>query len=273
MKQNVKYLLAALFAAAIALPAQSQNAYVGIQAGYGFGFSKQNMSYFDFKNSSGTSSQYTDEQLYVSFGKGLNFGLNAGYMFNKYLGADLGLSYLHGGETKSKKNYPDKVIDASLSARMLRLSPSIRLTAGLSKVNPYARFGLIIGMGSVWYEEEENDAGDITRIRVKLDGGLAFGLSSAIGATYTVSDKVSLFSELNLVNMSYAPNKAITVEASKNGKDLLPEFTTSEKEKQFVDKLSRDNNTTPPLSEPTQQLKQKLPFGSVGLNVGVVFNF
>jgi hypothetical protein len=252
----------------------AQGAYVSANIGYGFMASSANLNngdYLDFYNYTSGSNSATYEQVNVSLGKGLNFGGTIGYMFNKNIGAELGISYLMGGKSKAKDSYSGGTTDYTLSSKMLRINPCLVLTAGLEKINPYARFGLVIGKGSVKYEYNDNDDGDISIYKMKLDGGMALGLTAAIGATYSLNDKMSLFGELNMVNLSYAPKQGEITEATYNGIDELPNMTTSDKKIDFVDSYTEQFETNPPDSEPTQMLKYKLPYGSFGINFGVRF--
>lgn len=251
----------------------AQGAYVNVNAGYGLNMSSQNLYYFDFYNTTSGSNSSTSEQVNVSLGKGLNLGGALGYMFNKNIGAELGISYLLGGKSKAKDTYTWGTDDYTLSSKMLRINPSLVIASGFEKINPYAKFGLVIGFGSIMYEYKDNDDGDIEVMKMKLNGGMALGLSSGVGAMINLSDKMSFYGELNMINLSYAPTKGEITEATYNGADELPDMTTSEKEIEFVDSYTRNYNNPPADSQPSQELKQKLPFGSFGVNVGLRIHF
>lgn len=248
-----------------------QGAYVNINAGYGANMGSQTLD--GFNNYTSTANSTTREQVYLSLGNGLNFGGAFGYMFNENIGAELGLSFLLGGKSTATDDYEDGTTDYNFSSNMLRINPSLVLSSGLNGVNPYAKFGLVMGTGSVNFEYEDNDDGDIYKGNLKMDGGLAIGLNAAIGANFTLSDKMSFFGEINMINMSYAPRKGEFIEVTYNGADELLGMTTSEKEIDFVDSYTYSDNNPPPDSEPSKELKQKLPFGSFGLNFGLRISF
>ncbi len=250
-----------------------QGAYVNINAGYSANMSSQTLDFFDFNNYTITSNSITREQVYVSLGKGLSFGGAFGYMFNENIGAELGLSYLLGGKSTAKYDYEDGTSDYILSSNMLRINPSLVISCGLDVVNPYAKFGLVVGMGSVNYEYEDNVDGDIYKMKMKMDGGLSMGLNAAIGVNFSLSDNMSLFGEINMINMSYAPTKGELIEATYNGVDELPDMATIDKEIEFVDSYTYSYDNPPPDSEPEKVLKQQLPFGSFGLNFGLRIDF
>jgi len=264
-----KVVLVSLLLTAGSVSVKSQGAYVSANLGFGFPMSSQDIE--GFMNETSGSNSTTREQIFMSFGKGLNFGGTFGYMFNKNVGAELGISYLMGGKTKATDDYSDGKTDYSFSGKMLRFVPAIVITAGSEGLNPYARFGFVIGKASLKQEFEDNDDGDITKGKLKYSGGMSFGVNAAVGAMFSLNDKMSFFAELNSVNMSYSPNKAEFTELTYNGTDMLPDLTTSMKEIEFVDEITT-SSTPSPDSEPHKELKQKMPFGSIGINFGVIFH-
>jgi len=230
------------------------------------------------------------ENVKVSLGKGLNFGLNLGYMFNGNIGIDLQCSYLLGDEVTGKFNFDGyswsgsdttyyyHYYTESIKSQMFRVNPSIIIASGFDKLNPYAKFGVILGFGSITYkvlneEYVNNQIQDIKVEKWKYDGGMAFGISSALGLMYHISDLISVYGELDLVGMSYAPKKGVMTEYTINGADQLPELTTDDKEIDFVDDYTYDNDNPPSPAEPSKQLKNYWPYSSIGLNIGVRFSF
>lgn len=244
----------------------AQKSYFSFGAGYGFKAGAQTMPNFYNANIGNNSATY--EQIHLSLGRGLNAGAAYGLFFNDNLGLDLGVNFLLGAKTTATDNFVDGKTEHSFSATMFRFNPSVVFRANKKKFNPYAKFGVIVGKGNISQELNDNDNGDIMLIKIKYTGGMAFGLSSAFGADYKLNDKVSLFGEINAVNMSYAPTKGKVTEASFNGVDALPNMTTSEKEFEFVNSYT-ETSASPPDSQPAKSLKEKFPFGSIGLNIGV----
>jgi hypothetical protein len=272
MKKN--YFSTVLIAFAIGLFTNNiyaQGTYIDFNVGYGFRISSQNIEWPEFHNFMIVNSSVTSEQVNVSLGKGFSLGGAFGYMFNKNIGAELGVSYLIGGKSKAQNNYTNDKIDYTLSSKMLRINPSIVISSGFDGINPYAKFGLIIGSGSIMYEYNDNNDGNIEITKMKMNGGLALGLSSSIGVLFNLNDKMSFFGELNMINLSYAPTKGEIIEATYNGTDELPKMTTSEKEIEFVDSYSSiiNYNNSSADSQPRQELKYMMPFGSFGINFGL----
>jgi len=254
----------------------AQGAYLNVNSGYSTSMSSQNLS--GFENSTFDSYSMKSEQINFSFGKGLNFGADFGYMFNKNLGAEIGVSYLIGGNTISTRTQPNYTSEMTISSKMLRINPSLVITSGFEKINPYAKFGLILGSGYVISSSNQEASlfsGQQSNYQsFKLSGGIAIGLTSSIGALYKINDKLSFFGELNMINLSYGPTKGIKTDFRIDGVDMLPSLTTRQKETEYLDSFTEtSSNSNPQDSEPSKELKQKLPFGSFGLNLGLRVNF
>ena len=258
--------LATLFATNL----RGQGVYIGINGGYGFMMSSGNLSNFYTLTTSSNSETY--KQVNLSLGKGIDFGGSFGYMFNRNIGAELGVSYLLGGKSKAQDIYQSGKTDYTISAKMLRINPSIVVASGFKGINPYAKIGLIIGTGSVNTETIDNNGGDVSRALIKMNGGVAIGGNAVLGVLFDLSKKISFFSEINMTNLSYAPTKGKAIKATYNGIDILSDLTTSQKEIEFVDSFT-ESNTPPPDSKPSKSLKTKYPFGSIGINLGIKFSF
>ena len=258
----------------------AQGAYLNINSGYATSMSSQNLSGFENSTYEFYSNSYSlkHEQIIFSFGKGLNFGADFGYMFNKNLGAEIGVSYLIGGNTISTLTQPNNSTEITVSSKMLRINPSLVITSGFEKINPYAKFGLILGSGYVILSSNQEISGfsgqQSNSESIKLSGAIAIGLTSGIGALYKINDKLSFFGELNMINLSYGPTKGIKTDFRIDGVDMLPSLPTRQKETEYLDSFTEtSSNSNPQDSEPSKKLKQKLPFGSFGLNLGLRVNF
>jgi len=278
---SAKKVALGMFISLFSIAAYSQF-YINVGGGYNLGIANQSL----LNNYERTNNIVKMENVKTSLGKGLNFGLNLGYMFNGNIGIDLQCSYLLGDETtgESEDNFTFFDINyydfekISIKSQMFRVNPSIIIASGFDKLDPYARFGVIFGFGSINLnyldEEYENNILENKVIeKWKYNGGMAFGISSALGLMYHISDLISVYGELDLVGMSYAPIKGVMTEYTVNGADKLPNLTTDDKEIDFVDDITYDYNNPPSSAEPSKELKNYLPYSSIGLNIGVRFSF
>lgn len=275
MKKQCKLLtltLAILFVSNN-LWADTPNKYINFQAGYGLGLGK--LTTEELGNLTFDDNYFTYEQEAISFGQGFQFGADFGFMINNNIGIELGVSYLLGSE--STLEYNDIIFDYYkkniIQSQMLRVMPSIIISSGLEKWNPYAKFGMVIGAGSIFGSSSMIEDDDLISEEIKLYGGVALGANAGLGVLFNLSSNTSFFGELNMVNLAYAPSKGERTKLRINGVDELPNLTTSEKEFEFVKSYSQDFNSPPLESDPRKLPQQNYPFGSIGINLGIRFHF
>ncbi len=268
MKTNIFLVILALWAQNVS----AQNFFVSAQSGYALGASQQSLSMLDYQSYSVFTGISERNQIYLSLGKGFNAGLSCGYNFNNNVALNLGVSYLIGSKTEAHQTFSSSIYDYSMSAKMLRLIPSISISTDFERLDVYARVGVIIGFGNVKFDSKQFSGQNIEESTLILNGGPAFGINSGIGTLFSISDKLSLFGEIDMMNMAYSPNKGIMTNSTYNGIDQLPTLTTNEKELEFLDSYTETDNSDQD-AIPQKFPKCKLPFGSIGLNIGLRINF
>jgi outer membrane protein W len=244
--------------------------FFSLNTGYVFGTSTMS----GLRNSTQLSSTNTTrEGVKLSFGKGFNIGGSVGYMFNKNLGAELGINYLIGGKTTTTSTFIGGGNTTSdWSAKMLQFKPTLIIAAGMEKINPYAKFGILIGSGSIQNDDSSTGPSFINTTKETYDGGTAFGFHGGIGVNYTINAKISLFGELNMINMSYAPTKSKLTEDVTNGVNNLVGSAADVRntETEYVD--SYNTGDVIPSTSPSKSLKNNFAFGSFGFNFGVKYS-
>jgi len=280
MKTKINLQLAMLFIAVfIGANTFAQGLYVNAGAGYGFPAACYLMDddYVIHYDENGSSWDYEIVKGSGSFGKGLQAGAIIGYMFNPNIGAELGISYLLGGKIKSKdeyqSGYSSSIYESTMSGKMLRFTPALKMTAGNGNIKPYMRIGFVVGIaGKIKSEQTETSTGDfkstITEGEREFTGGISLGFAGALGADFMLSDNIGLFAEMGVITQSYAPKKGEITKYTVNGEDKLDEMTTSEREIEFLDSYTYTSGSDDDDS-PTKTLKMYFPFSSVGVNVGV----
>ena len=253
----------------------AQGAYFTLGAGYNLPTSTQTLDALSFSDEIMTENTTTYKQNYVSLGKGLSVGGAFGYKFNENIGAELGISYLMGSTWESKMAYSDFATSMTrtneISSKMTRINPQFVISMEANKLTPYAKVGLLLGMGSMSLNSKVEYLDGVVEQTTIFNGGVATGFTTTIGASYAINDKISLFGDLNMVNMSYSPTKGIMTKYAENGVDLLSLMDPIDKEIQFVDTYVEDDNIQPSITEPSKALKIKFPFSSVGVHIGVKY--
>jgi opacity protein-like surface antigen len=268
--------------------------YVDVNLGYGFSAGSETFGSTVSSTYSNARDNTTENTVTGSLGNGMRFGGNVGYQFNANIGVELGINYLLGRTFYVDQSY---TYTSSLngeeffwsygkdwSASMLQFNPSIVLSTGNKRIRPYVKFGIIIGAAAkittFEYEYEPSYSLNPTYVidehfaEYELSGGIALGWSAALGAKYAFNDKISLFGELNLINLSYAPTKGVMTLDMQNGVNNLPGATTREKEVEFLNEITTFiNESTPDENQPSQELKEYYSFSSVGIQVGLHIAF
>lgn len=280
--KNIKYKVVILFLLCIStfaqkkgkqLPSQENSFYVALQTGYQFA-TGNTQTFNGYNNStietSNTNATYKTNIL--SLGKGINFGLNLGYNFNQHVAFELGVGYLKGATTTFKDtDFDGDYIEYGYQSKFVQIKPTIVLSGGFSKINPYVKFGLQVNSGSFDRIATRKTGSNILNIIQTFSGGLSIGFSGGLGVNYTLNDKISLFGEFSFLTMKYNPEKAVLTKSDNNGVDQLPTITTSQKEISFVDSFDTSAVLNP--NEPTKQNKLSYPLNSYGFSIGVKYGF
>jgi hypothetical protein len=266
MKKNYLNPKLLVICCLLSIHVSAQKSHLTISVGNGMKMSTQNVPDLLMYNYTANGDFVTREQINLSLGKGFVAEASYGYMFGKHIGAEMGISYLSGGNTESLFTYETGTNKNDLSARMFRFNPSFIISGNGEKFIPYGKLGLIAGLGTISLEENIDFTGNQESKNTKFSKGLAIGLSAGLGFISTISGPLSLVCELNMVNMSYAPEMSELTRYTRNGENQLELLTLSEKETQYYD-LIRLKEIDP--DQPRPMLKQKLPFGSIGLKIGL----
>ena len=131
--------------------------YIDVNAGYNMPMAPQSVGFFGWNtwesglvNFERTTTEDKYDDVVLSLGKGANFGANIGYMFTKNLGAELGINYLLGSKSTAVQKRTDgtDIVNQEISAKIIQLSPTFVLRGNYAKINPYAKAGLVFGLGT-----------------------------------------------------------------------------------------------------------------------------
>ncbi len=273
---NVKKLVIAVVIILSTYSSFAQNFYAGLNGGYNWGSAS-----FASRNSTQVGNITTYDRVQISLGQGVNMGASVGYKLNKFLGAEMGVSYLISSsittENKRTSGSTSTTNTLNFSSTMLSFIPTLLITPGFEKINPYAKLGLILGLGTFTRKSEDissapnlNSNNSSTRL---YNGGLAIGLISSFGAAYKINEAISLFGEFNLINLSYSPTKSEITQSKENGVDNLSTMSTRDKVVEYSDSYSEDSSIPANPNAPRKASSESLPFSSIGVNIGISYSF
>jgi hypothetical protein len=260
-----------LILSVMSLSVQAQSIYV--RAGLGVAICTAPHMLYQSTSSSGESYP-TVEAKRGGLGTGMPIAAAAGYYFGENFGVELGIDYFLGFSNKTVNTQANQTATNKISGSMLSLVPAFVMKFSLDKLTPYARLGIMIGVLNSARTVNTMSGGNtysMADYTAKDYGGIAIGMQAALGAEYPLSDLLSLFGEINLDGISWAPSKGKYKKYTYNGDDELGNMTTKEKTWIYVKKL--DESQSIPTSDPDKQLKINYSFANAGLIVGVKINF
>ena len=236
----------------------AQGIYITANVGYSLGAGTQILG----ANSSYTGTTHNVEVICGSLGEGFKFGASAGYMFNQNLGTELGLSYWPGKTFESISEAGPTAFTELYSGSGFVAVPSIVVSAGMTTINPYARFGVVLGILNVKHELRDVGPAQTAVYTMEETGSLAFGYAGALGVVIPAGSAVDLFAEVGLHSVTYSPSHEELTGYTVNGVDRLA--TITEKVVEYKDSYTSDaQNTT---------MAVRRPFSSIGIVVGARIN-
>lgn len=230
------------------------------------------------------------KSLSGTLGGGFKGNVTLGYMFNPYIGAEIGLNYFDGDKrTIGKLTSPEMQSQSVAYLRGLDVMPAVYLTPAFAKLNPYARIGLLIPAAGKLHIETVANASDAagpgTDVHVEaeteVESRFSVGFAGALGVTYPIGKKLHLFGEIEFKNLSIksksaeikkyetlAINRASGVSFPVPGQQLA-DLPRNEKEFQFEDSYTENDDPNAPRKIPTQYVN----VGGIGINVGIRYSF
>ncbi len=280
MKKTVFFLLSMITMTGSVL---AQGFYIRAGGTYGLPvgtsvIGNQSTSTIDY--SGGNANSGSTKAVSASYGAGPNFSVAIGYKFNQNFMFDLGGQYLMGNKykTSSYTKYKYSTYSSTDSdfldtqARGFFLNPSFVFSAGFGKAAPYGRFGLVVGIPQLTKNESYFNNGDGT---IRYDKswvykkGLAFGYQAAIGMNWKLSEKLDIYTELNILNLTWYPAQSDLTKYINSGQDVLANQSVSQKQTNY-DK-SYDPTASQDPTKPSTQLRESMPFSAISANVGIRF--
>lgn len=280
---------------------ESQGFYFRVGTGYSFESGKTEFNNADPNELTGIKqstdvtinadgSEVTIKSLTGTAGAGVKVNVTGGYMFNPYIGAEIGVSYFHGDKTMiGRLRSPMVNSEENTYLRGVDVAPGIFLTPNFKSVNPYARMGLIIPVaGKLTIEtmaRQKDGGGAGTDVMVEAKSAVtsrfSVGYFGAVGIDFPVTDQISIFGEVEIKNLSIKSKSAEIVEYSTSavtsaGSQLVPgqqlaDLPVYEKKFDFTDDYTQSTTTAPDQNSPRKIPTQFVNASGTGINVGIRF--
>lgn len=229
------------------------------------------------------------KSLNGTLGSGFKGTVTLGYMFNKYVGAELGFNYFTGEEkTIGKLNSPLMHSEAKAYLEGIDVMPALFLTPGFEKLNPYARFGFLIPVAGKLHIDSQAYAPDgggegvdiNVKARTEVESRFSVGFAGALGVAYPISPKLQVFGEVEMKSLSIKSKSAEikeyeTTAITPEGTSLVPGMQLADMPRNETHFEFEDSYTEGP-EDPTRARKIPTQFvnaSGLGFNIGIRYSF
>ena len=249
----------------------------------------------------------TPQIIHNSYGQGFNVGFRFGYMFNAYVGVDLGVSYSQSTTISAYQQttfyQPDSAnnpvatggyLDNTITTKSMSiaLSPSVTLAYSKPKfkIYPYARLGLTLpvftqvthsmtmvldGVGAT--NTSYNDPyfiGNLTTVEMQTNMLFTVGFAGAVGVVWRPYNFINFFAELNGQYLNMKGRYTLVTQWNADGYDLTGYRGAYRLESEYVKSLNSHSNNAQynanyDINAPKQDISPVFPFSNIGFNVGV----
>jgi hypothetical protein len=253
--------------------AQSQRIYIRGGLGAAVSTSASYVNEYSYGDPYGSISTVTSKKRGI--GTGLPFMMAAGYNLTDNFSLELGIDYFYGFSIKNSAVYLPYVSEVKYYGQMLSIVPAFVMSLPLGKFKPYARLGLKLGILNRVISEGHRVTGSPEKSAYMFEvndkareyGGIAIGVQAAMGTEFLLSKLISLFCEIQVDGISYAPKHGKYVEYLENGVDVLDERTVKKNKWNYLKEV--DHTKTIPDDQPNEYNKVNEHFSNVGLVIGV----
>lgn len=267
-------------AALFMLSTASAQFYVNVTAGYGFALQGEKIG---TNTTTGAGGETTAENVYGTIGPGVGIGLAPGWFFNEHIGAELGFSYFMGSEVDVQETMtPFGTATVTAYSNQLRMTPALVLRTGTEGLNGYMRAGVVIPLIGTTFTniDDSGAAGPNTASTAEYEtkGAPSFGFNGALGLSYGLNDRFSLFLEASNVNLRINAKERTLVAATSNGTDILSAMDPYDRETTYQDELDGSSNNAaynPNYSEnqAKDELRTRNNFSAMFINIGLSIYF
>jgi len=272
--KKVVMTMGAFFALSVAT---AQGGYASLSVGYaggntGIGYATEQL----------TDTTSRTSLITGSYGSGIPINLSGGFMFNENFGAELGFTYLLGttvvSSTSTSLNGDNS--KTSSNGSQMRIIPQLVVSSGSSSaIEVYAKAGLLLPVGgSTSFKQEFVNSGIASSTEGTTTGKFSLGLTGSVGASYGLSDNLSIFGELQGVSLNINANTSTITSSKINGTEGIDADTPVVlTHTEYVSELSTGDNPNVTDSDYSTTARKELTgptnYNSIGINIGIKFKF
>ncbi len=254
----------------------AQKPYLNMGGGYQLGIGKMNLG----KNYTSSNGIGSIQRVKGSYGEGFHISGSFGYNINKNLAVEAAVNLIDGRsfETSFYSSHSNGLgiiisnkYELESRTEFVQIIPSLMVHFGWSKFDPFAKVGLILGTGTIYYSFREQDTYEDIESYYELSKGLGLGYKTSVGTFYHFNNWFSLFAEFSVLNNTFSPNRGKLTSYKENGIEMIDGMSVNEREVEYEEGYDFNYNDNHDETKPSKEIKESLPLGSAGLQIGIRF--
>jgi hypothetical protein len=273
----------------------------------------------EVNGTTGVTTVISEKVLTGSYGAGGRGGLSFGWNLNKYMAVEATFNYYHSNKNLMTREVTTLAgtttvvgkIESHGYVNAVDFAPSLVVSPGFEKVNPYVRFGLVVPLwGRLNIETDASRSGTTvitggatarTQTTIhreeQVHPNITLGFQGAFGVAFPVCHSLDIFVEAEYRNIPVKSKKKEVQAYDENTNVLNPstgaviatqhrglsDLSTAERETEYVTTIDQSSNTPVSTSgatvtyknddKPANDLKSYINIGGLGANAGVRWHF
>lgn len=268
-----KLLFMLLMVACFCGSISAQGLFIRAGVGYNVGIDKSLIGRKIVAVTSANSETHTKvDNVNGSYGQGVYLGARIGYMFGKYIGADVGVHYILGQVYELSLKETDvatfKEALSNASANTWLINPAVVLCIRQDKIlSPYLRAGLAFGIPTVTITSKSSEGSFAynrveSELRVNTDPGIGF--TGTAGIDVHLGKMLGIYGEMNLLAMNVKARSAEYTKYEVNDENRMNDLP--DKTIHYSDQSSQKGNNELNFAETNS-------FSAIGFNIGLKVRF
>lgn len=208
----------------------------------------------------------------LSFSDAVSSDISFGHMLTDNIGYELTGSYFKPLTVTEDDGYTER----QFSGRFLRGSAKIILSVPIKKFELYTKLGVNYTSGSLFYYQRMYNKGDLplsndeSTLKYEFSNGSRLGFNLALGTSYKINGRLSVFTEIYAISQSFEPSKGQRIEQTTDGVDEMqysddPYYS----QVQYGDESEWYYYTSDDKSQPQKLYKRNYSLGGIGINLGI----
>ncbi|SFE52551.1 Outer membrane protein beta-barrel domain-containing protein [Chitinophaga sp. CF118] len=272
----------------------------------------------EINGTTGATTIISEKVLTGSYGAGGRGGLSFGWNLNKYMAIEATFNYYRSNKNLMTKEVTTLAGTSQVVGKIeshgyvsaVDFAPSLVVSPGFKKVNPYVRFGLVLPLwGRLNIETDASKSGSavisgqpvVTQTKIhreeQVHPNITLGFQGAFGVAFPVSHKLDVFVETEYRNIPVKSKKKEVNTYDENTNIINPstgaiittqhrglsDLSTAERETKYVNTIDQSSNTPVSTSgtkvtykhddQPSNDLKSYINIGGLGANAGLRWHF